>query len=466
MRSIALAFVVVFTVLGVQSDRAQAGVLDTLEEERVALIAQVQPSVVAIEAIGVGERNQLPPSGQPESPEQYHARLERMLRVLQQDVGPDHPDARKIRIQIDHVKRRLKGRKKAQAPPDEPQKVRVSGVIVDSEGHILTVGFRSTKAEDIQVTLHDGKTYPATRIGFDPASKLALLKITTDHPLQPPKFGKSADVKVGAWALAVGNPYGLSGSVSLGIVSGLDRTVGKKNRRYSNLIQTTATVNPGDSGGMLANAKGEVIGILSSTYGRAPSRRHFRKFLHEMHGNLAADLDILGSPKQMAQMTPEEIAQRIQKIKTNRQQMVERMMGAMSSMDVGQTESAMGAEGINFAIPIDAALAVVERLKKGAAPPANTRLGVSIDRLDAPLRAQLGLEPNVGVVVTHVLSGSGAEKAGIQQWDVLVEFAGKKVMGPDGIRALVKEHIPNTKINVKLYRAGKPIDLEVTLTQG
>ena len=135
-----------------------------------------------------------------------------------------------------------------------------SGLIVDPDGHIITNNHVIGDAAEIEVRLSDKTKLIAQVIGKDPDTDLALLKVTADRPLPSARFGDSSTVKVGQWVLAVGNPFGLDRTVTLGVVSG----IGRENinlSRYENFIQTDASINPGNSGGPLFNLRGEVIGI-------------------------------------------------------------------------------------------------------------------------------------------------------------------------------------------------------------
>ena len=135
-----------------------------------------------------------------------------------------------------------------------------SGVIIDPEGHIITNNHVIGDATEIEVRFSDKSKLMAHVVGRDLDTDLAVLKVTADHPLPSAKFGDSSSVRVGQWVLAVGNPFGLDRTVTLGVVSG----VGRENvnlSRYENFIQTDASINPGNSGGPLFNLRGEVIGI-------------------------------------------------------------------------------------------------------------------------------------------------------------------------------------------------------------
>src|SRR5678815_4003130 len=135
-----------------------------------------------------------------------------------------------------------------------------SGVIIDGEGHIITNNHVVGDANEVEVRLSDKTKLMAQVIGKDPDTDLALIKISTDRPLPYAQFGDSGIVRVGQWVLAVGNPFGLDRTVTLGVVSG----IGRENMnlsKYENFIQTDASINPGNSGGPLFNIRGEVIGI-------------------------------------------------------------------------------------------------------------------------------------------------------------------------------------------------------------
>jgi len=133
-----------------------------------------------------------------------------------------------------------------------------SGVIISSDGHIVTNNHVITGASQLQVTLNNNKTYDAELIGTDPNSDIALLKIDAKKQLPYLAFGDSDNVKVGEWVLAVGNPFNLTSTVTAGIVSAKARALMQNEKTF---IQTDAAVNPGNSGGALVNTNGDLIGI-------------------------------------------------------------------------------------------------------------------------------------------------------------------------------------------------------------
>ena len=147
-------------------------------------------------------------------------------------------------------------------PNPSPKVGSGSGVILTPNGYIVTNNHVVQKADTIEVTLYNNKTYYAKLIGTDPQSDLALIKIEADS-LPFLKYGNSDSIEVGEWVLAVGNPFNLSSTVTAGIVSAKARNIHILRDKYAieSFIQTDAAVNPGNSGGALVNLKGELIGI-------------------------------------------------------------------------------------------------------------------------------------------------------------------------------------------------------------
>lgn len=139
-----------------------------------------------------------------------------------------------------------------------------SGFIIDGNGYIITNNHVVDKAESISITLSDNTKTEARVIGKDPKTDLALIKIETKRPLNAVKFGDSDKIRVGDWVLAIGNPFGLGSSVTVGIVSAKSRDI--ESGPYDSFIQTDASINQGNSGGPMFNLQGEVIGISSAIF--------------------------------------------------------------------------------------------------------------------------------------------------------------------------------------------------------
>lgn len=135
-----------------------------------------------------------------------------------------------------------------------------SGIVLDSDGYILTNHHVIEGLDRILVKLSNGREYFAKILGSDSQTDLAVLKVSTLRSLPEPKFGQSESLEVGEWVMAIGNPYGLEGTVTVGIISGKGRTdLGIT--RFESFIQTDASINPGNSGGPLINLDGNIIGV-------------------------------------------------------------------------------------------------------------------------------------------------------------------------------------------------------------
>jgi S1-C subfamily serine protease len=144
-----------------------------------------------------------------------------------------------------------------------PQQGQGSGFILDKQGHILTNDHVIDNAQRVEVTLFDKHKYKATVVGVDKGHDLALLQINNAPNLQPATLAESANLTVGQRVYAIGNPFGLSGTMTRGIISAIRSIRGPNNNPIEDAIQTDAAVNPGNSGGPLLNSRGEVIGITT-----------------------------------------------------------------------------------------------------------------------------------------------------------------------------------------------------------
>lgn len=149
-------------------------------------------------------------------------------------------------------------------PPPGQARSLGSGFLISEDGYIITNNHVVGEAEKITVRLSDKEEYEAKVIGSDEKTDLALIKIKVKHPVSFVPFGKSADLQVGDWVIAIGNPFGLEQTVTAGIVSAKGRVIGAG--PYDDFIQTDASINPGNSGGPLLNLSGEVVGINSAIF--------------------------------------------------------------------------------------------------------------------------------------------------------------------------------------------------------
>ena len=144
-----------------------------------------------------------------------------------------------------------------------------SGFIIDEKGIVITNNHVIQGAEDVYVRVNGEKNIKAKVIGADPGMDLAVLQIESDQKFTPVKFGDSDTARIGDWVIAIGNPFGLGGTVTAGIISARNRSIGLS--RYEDYIQTDASINQGNSGGPLFNMDGDVVGINTAILGQSGS---------------------------------------------------------------------------------------------------------------------------------------------------------------------------------------------------
>src|SRR5665647_1850715 len=289
-----------------------------------------------------------------------------------------------------------------------------SGVIFDTQGHILTnnhVVAAGGQNSQITVTMNDKRTYDATVVGTDPTTDLAVIKLTNaPGDLKAIALGDANALTVGEPVMAVGNPLGLAGTVTTGIVSALNRPVTTSDQQPSdpfgqqqsssepvvtNAIQTSAAINPGNSGGALVNASGQLIGINSA-------------------------IASLGSS--------------------------------------GGSSSQGGNIGIGFAIPVNEARSIADQLiSTGKAT--HPYLGVaSKDGVVAD-----GSAKRAAAVLSNVVSGTPADKAGLQAGDAIIAVDGNPIDGSLSLVAQVRERNVGDSVTLTVLRNGQRKNIDVTL---
>ncbi|MGX1306656.1 serine protease Do [Amorphus suaedae] len=150
---------------------------------------------------------------------------------------------------------------KQQKEDDQPRRVQSlgSGFVISSDGLVVTNNHVIEDADEILVNFSDDRSLKATVLGHDPKTDLALLKVEPETPLKALKFGSSDELRIGDWVMAIGNPFGLGGTLTVGVVSARDRDI--NSGPYDDYLQTDAAINRGNSGGPLFNMKGEVVGV-------------------------------------------------------------------------------------------------------------------------------------------------------------------------------------------------------------
>jgi len=281
--------------------------------------------------------------------------------------------------------------KRFEAPRERKERSLGSGVIVDASGLIITNNHVVSKADEIKVFLSDKREFKAKLIGTDSKTDLAVLKVEAEG-LHTIPWSDSDKLEVGEFVLAVGNPFGLTQTVTMGIVSAVGRA-SMGIAEYEDFIQTDAAINPGNSGGALVNVRGELVGINTAIFSQSG-------------GNM----------------------------------------------------------GIGFAVPSNMARSILDQLVK-TGKVVRGWLGVSIQDLSPELASQFGLAETMGVLVSDVLDGSPAKKAGLERGDVIVEFDGKVVETPTHLRNVVAQTPIGKKTTVKFIRNKEPRTVDVTIVE-
>jgi serine protease Do len=270
-----------------------------------------------------------------------------------------------------------------------PQLSQGSGFLVSVDGYIMTNAHVVKGADKITAVLNDGREIDATVVGSDSHTDIAILKIEgKDFPFI--KLGDSDEIDIGEWVIAIGSPFQLEASVTVGVVS----AKGRQNLRitdFEDFIQTDAAINPGNSGGPLLNLQGEVIGINTAIVSRSG-----------------------------------------------------------------------GYMGIGFAIPSNMAKSIMAQIiDKGSV----TRgfLGVSLQPVDKDIADAFNLPKPEGALISEVIKDSPADKAGLKQGDIILEYNKTPVKSLQSFRNEISLMNPGTTLNLKVNRKGQIMTIPATL---
>jgi serine protease Do len=403
-----------------------------------------------------------------------------------------------------------------QMQPQRPQVVEAkgSGFIISPKGYIVTNNHVVHNAKSVFVTMSDGERLPATIVGTDKGTDLAVIRIKAKHPLPYLEFGNSSKVTPGQWVIAVGNPFGLASTVTTGVVSALGRDIG--DGEYDRFIQIDAPINEGNSGGPLFNQKGQVIGvntaILSPTGGSVgigfsiPSdtvkyittelikQGHVtRGFLGvtvqsitpemaqamgvTMHNGKAEGALIAAvapnSPALHAGIKPGDIITKVngQPVKSSRDlalDISETKPGKDAKLDYvrdGKTKTTTVAVAT---MPANAQAAFGNGEQQKAAP-SHAELGLSLAPLSQSDRQQFNLPGGTeGAVIAHVTPNSAADTAGLRPGDVIVGVGSTAVGNPDqavkAIQAAEKNHAK--AVALRVMRGDQSVFVAVALPHG
>ncbi|RBP50815.1 DegQ family serine endoprotease [Arenicella xantha] len=263
-----------------------------------------------------------------------------------------------------------------------------SGFIISADGYVVTNHHVIDRADEIMVTLPDGTEYEAEIKGSDPKTDLALLKLKDASNLPYLSWGDDEASRVGDWVLAIGNPFGLGGSASTGIISARGRDINAG--PYDDFIQVDAAINRGNSGGPLFNMRGEVIGINSMIY--SPSG---------------------------------------------------------------------GSVGIGFAIPSHMAKGVIDQLRASGEVERGW-IGVSIGPITEELAEVFGRDNEEGALISQVLKGAPADKAGLVAGDIVLSFDGTDIKEMRNLPRTVAQSTVGKAYDMVIWRDGKRKTIKIT----
>ena len=290
-------------------------------------------------------------------------------------------------------------------PAGEERKALGSGFIVDPRGYIITNNHVVDKADRINVKLSTDADNPldpgrpAKVVGVDPETDIAVIKIDAPEPLPTIKLGNSDGAEVGDWVLAIGSPFGLSRTVSAGIVSARNRSIdegrgpgGVSKNQFQRFIQTDAAINPGNSGGPLVDMKGEVVGMNTAIY----------------------------------------------------------------------TQS-MGSQGVGFAMPSNTIASVYNMLIGPQHKVVRGSIGISFQGDQSSAVGRMYGFANGGVLVSTVTPNGGAAKAGLQPGDVIVSIDGRKIKDGDDLVQDISARPIGSAVNLGYLRSGKQNTVSVTI---
>lgn len=381
--------------------------------------------------------------------------------------------------------------------PGEPQPNRSmgSGFIVSADGYVLTNNHVVEGADEIIVRLNDRRELPATLIGTDPRSDMAVLKLENGDDLPVVKTGRSKNLKVGEWVFAIGSPFGFDYTVTAGIVSALGRSLPSEN--YVPFIQTDVAINPGNSGGPLFNLNGEVIGINSQIYTRSGgfmgvsfaipiddamsvfrqirdkgvvSRGWLGVLIQEVNRDLAESFGLkrprgaliaevmAGSPALEGGLQSGDIVLEYDGDNVQRSSDLPPMVGRTPVGETARLTVLRG--GKEIALDVKIGQLPDENGVQQAAPSegdsSTSPLGITIEPLPSDLADSIDVPG--GVVVTAVNRGP-AYNAGIRARDVITEINRKAVSSVDDFQKAVKALPQGQAVSVRVVRQGRAIYL-------
>ena len=383
-----------------------------------------------------------------------------------------------------------------------------SGFFIDAEGHVVTNNHVVDGADKIKIILNDGSSYDAEVVGRDVKTDLALLKAKVDKPISYVNLGDSDKAEVGDWVVAVGNPFGLGGTVTAGIISARGRDI--HSGPYDDFLQIDAPINRGNSGGPLFDLTGQVIGVNTAIYSpnggsvgigfAIPSSivktvvADLKSAGHVDRGWLGVSIqpvtpdlaESLGLEKSQGALVAEVVAdgpaakaglkQRdvILSVGNTAIDDVRGLVRQVAGLPQGQkVDVAIWRDGAKRTIPVtvgatpnEQAVASIDKKSSKVAPTA--RLGLAVAPMTAEAKNRYGIKnATAGVVVVDVTGDGPAAEAGIRPGDVIVKAGDKAIENPQALSQAVDAAATESKKSVLLMveRQGQPLFVAVRLAK-
>ena len=451
------------------------------------LAAKLLPAVVNVSSTQNVQAKVTPPGGQPPGP----------------DIPVFPPGSPFEQFFKDFLNRGRPGQRgEGPARPQRRAQSLGSGFIIDASGLVVTNNHVIDGADEVSVILQDNTTLKAEVVGRDETGDLALLRVKTDKPLPVVEFGDSEASRVGDWVLAIGNPFGLGGTVTAGIVSARSRDI--RQGPYDDFIQTDAAINKGNSGGPLFNMDGKVIGVNTAIYSETGGSVGIGFSIpSKMAQSIVSQLKTYGHPRRgwlgvrIQQVTP-ELAESVglkdssgamvagttdggpaEKSKIKGGDIILKFDGQdvkdmhalpriVAETDVGKKVAVVlwrdGKEVMIEAVldekPIEEKVASVDPGKKLPVEPSSGRDLVGLGMKVAPItpdlkdRFQIGADQK-GVVIVDVDQGGVAAERGLKPGDVIVEVQQAEVASPDDLMKKIESQRSQDRKSVLMLIQGQ-----------
>ena len=340
-----------------------------------------------------------------------------------------------------------------------PQKGTGSGFIINQEGYVLTNEHVVRKADKIKVILSDGREFDGEVIGSDVTSDMAIVKIKADH-LPTVTLGNSDELRVGEIVIAIGNPYGLQQTVTMGVVSAKGRSIpaGTEGQVYRNFIQTDTAINPGNSGGPLLNIKGEVVGINTAIIPYAQGigfaipiniakkniddlinfgkviRSWLGVYIQEVTPEIAKQFNqaeakgvlvgdvVKNSPAEEVGIKTGDIIKKVNNEEVNSPEELQDKIGNIEIGKEANIEIVRNGETISFIVKVSEMPTVEEEVSESPKEKVfSVQTGLKVESVTTEIAKELGLPGVKGLVITEVVPGSSADDMGLQPGDIVLE---------------------------------------------